>query len=43
LHSVLARHSPCKDLTWDVLSNIMKLFRDATKLNRVGTNWLKIL
>lgn len=43
LHSVFTRDSPAKDLTWDAVSNITKLCRHATKLNRVGADWLKIL
>lgn len=43
MHSVFTRDSPAKDLTWEALSNITKLCRDATKLNRVGAHWLKVL
>lgn len=43
LHSVFTRDSPAKDLTWDALSNITSLCLDATKLNRVGAEWLKVL
>jgi hypothetical protein len=43
LHSVFTRDSPAKDLTWEALSNITKLGRDTTKLNRVGADWLKFL